>query len=540
MSDPKPTDPVGTPAKTPFFKRLFTWRNARRCLIGLAVLLTLFALFHAEENWRGERAWRKYRAEMESKGAVFDLKALVPPPVPDDQNFAMTPLLKPLLDLNPVGSPERFRDTNGVARIEAITDLDQQALQKVDHPGNNTVPWLSGNRNDLGRWQTYFQASTNFPQVPVAASPAEAVIKALSRFDAEFAELRAASKLPHSRFNVAYGEDNPMGILLPHLARVKGLVRLTALRTEALLALGRPSEALEEVEFMFRLTDSVKDEPLLISYLVRNACREIILRTLWEGLQDHRWQPAQLTALQARLADIHSFPDLRQALIAERAMASTSIEWLMRNPSRMIDLEESWSPSPEAEFVFALIPKGWFRFEQINYNKSFETYILEPFPQTQTAIDLPGLQRRENAYEEHLDETRSPRKAILEHHVLNRTWLSSMSRIHHRAIRSHTLIHLARVALALEAYRQSKGTFPDSLEKLAPEFIAAIPSDPLDRKPLRYEKSADGTFKLWSVGWNGKDDGGKPVQDSAGPRGYWNSDYPNADWVWPQPGKKGG
>ena len=69
-------------------------------MVGLAVLATLIALVCAEEHWRGKRAWQKYKHELEAQGEKLDLEDYIPPPVPDDQNFAMTPFLAPLFDFN--------------------------------------------------------------------------------------------------------------------------------------------------------------------------------------------------------------------------------------------------------------------------------------------------------------------------------------------------------------------------------------------------------------------------------------------------------
>jgi hypothetical protein len=76
---------------TRFFCWLFSWRTTRRVLIAFACLATLIALFYAEENWRGKRAWELCKRELEAKGAVLDWNAYIPPPVPDDQNFFKAP-----------------------------------------------------------------------------------------------------------------------------------------------------------------------------------------------------------------------------------------------------------------------------------------------------------------------------------------------------------------------------------------------------------------------------------------------------------------
>ena len=63
------------------------------------------------------------------------------------------------------------------------------------------------------------------------------------------------------------------------------------------------------------------------------------------------------------------------------------------------------------------------------------------------------------------------------------------------------------VAIALFRYRLAHGSFPAALEALTPEFIALVPNDPVDDKPLRYVLSSDGPT-LYSLGADGDDDGG--------------------------------
>src|SRR6266436_5572247 len=77
-----------------FFRWLFSWRVIRRTLIVVAWTATIIALLYGEENWRGRRAWNKYRRELEARGEQLDLQAFIPKPVPDEQNFAATPFIQ--------------------------------------------------------------------------------------------------------------------------------------------------------------------------------------------------------------------------------------------------------------------------------------------------------------------------------------------------------------------------------------------------------------------------------------------------------------
>jgi hypothetical protein len=91
-------------------------------------------------------------------------------------------------------------------------------------------------------------------------------------------------------------------------------------------------------------------------------------------------------------------------------------------------------------------------------------------------------------------------------------------------------------AVALKRYQLNHGNYPVDLNSLVPEFLPAVPLDPVDGQPLRYRPSADGTFLLYSVGENGKDDGGDPSLEKGvtGSSFYWQNAHA-LDWVWPQP-----
>lgn len=63
-------------------------------------------------------------------------------------------------------------------------------------------------------------------------------------------------------------------------------------------------------------------------------------------------------------------------------------------------------------------------------------------------------------------------------------------------------------AFALVWHQRTHGRYPDSLAKLAPTFLTAVPGDLFSEKALIYKPEANG-FLLYSVGVNGADDGGR-------------------------------
>ncbi len=73
---------------------------------------------------------------------------------------------------------------------------------------------------------------------------------------------------------------------------------------------------------------------------------------------------------------------------------------------------------------------------------------------------------------------------------------------------------VTRVAFALAAYRADSGRYPATLGDLTPKYLATVPADLFNGKPLTYKPSGDG-FLVSSVGVNGTDDGGRNFSDTS-------------------------
>jgi hypothetical protein len=86
-------------------------------------------------------------------------------------------------------------------------------------------------------------------------------------------------------------------------------------------------------------------------------------------------------------------------------------------------------------------------------------------------------------------------------------------------------------AIALKRFELRNGKLPSSLEALVPEFLTAVPYDYMNAKPLRYRVESDGRHVIYSVGEDGKDDGGDPNPPPSQPSGLWTG----RDAVWPSP-----
>jgi hypothetical protein len=544
----KPDDKLSFRERSTFMRLgrwLFTWRRLRQVLITLAWIITLVALVYAEENWRGRRAWNQYRQQMQAEGIPLDLKVLIPKPVPDEQNFAMTPSLAPLYEFEP--GTQHWRDTNGLAKIQAEPPLYKEASGAVRSEETHNGDWARGVSIDLQEWERAYEPSilaSADATTDARAAAAKSVLAGLEEFTPVLNELRAASQRPYSRFNIRYEEENTAGILLPHLATLKRFVQVLKLRASAELALGQTGLALEDIELAFKLSDAVKDEPILISELVRMSEVQLILQPIWEGMAAQKWSDEQLKLLQQKLSSFDFLAEARRGFEADRVgIGNAAIEFVRKSPSKraemvglLDDVGDRAGVLPLAWLSLHVIPSGWFYKEQVEYNRIYDEWVMPLINITNRQVSPELCAKAQQELEKLL--AGSPLDLIRHHRIFARMLVPALSGLASKGARAQTATELSATACALERYRLANGRYPDNLGQLVPLFIAAVPNDVIDTKPLRYRQEA-GRFVLYSIGWNAKDDQGEYPSKTSSQRSEIRGTAPGAlesgDWVWRYP-----
>ncbi|MBI5819393.1 MAG: hypothetical protein HZA88_10445 [Verrucomicrobia bacterium] len=520
---------VQQPSPSPATAKAAKWPV--RLLIALACLVVLFALFHVEENWRGERDWLAYKQQMEARGEKLDLASYIPPRVPDDQNFAMTPFLAPLFNFDPAtGQP---RKTEALKRTQSFADS-----LPIGGPSGRAI----GRCTDLVAWKEAMQKPVDkdnpitvrqkarTTQERAAAAPA--VLAALKQYEPVIEELRAASQRPHCRFNLPYEAENPMMIQTPSSGTFMTVCRVVALRASAELALGQTEQALADLKLVFHIADTTQND-FLTGYLVATTERDTALQLVWEGLANHQWSDAQLQTLQAKLQSMDCLRHSYRALKVEQAFSGNAIfDYLKKQaPGEVLNTLlftsaftslETETRSPWSVVICHMAPRGWIQFEQLNYNRCFEEQLFPVFDMAARRIYPQRARQSEQAF------TETGISCVWRHRVMTQMLLPVVASIARRSASAQTSADEAALACALERYRLANGRFPDSLTALAPAFITKLPHDIITGEPLKYRKDGDG-FVLYSVGWNEKDDGGVT--------GNWR-DFEQGDWVWQCPAKK--
>ncbi len=502
-------------------------------LAGVAVLT---GAFYAEEDWRGQRDWKRYRKAAEARGETLDFLSLVPKPVSDEENFAKTPIAQSLFQgKEPILTNDLFAraddyvfHTNYQSFLGHRHFLDLVGWQKA---------WIALQAGELKAGQN-FESDETDPDA--RRSAALAVLEGMKPDDEAFAELQAASARPSCRFPLNFDAEDPAQILFSHLANIKRICQRLNLLAGAELAAGKPDLALSHVKLALYLTDSVKTEPVVISSLVRIFDFQIVIQPIWEGLAEHHWDESQLLDLQKCLEQYDFLADIVQPIIGERTFGIREIAHLRKTGLGQLDdlyyleigdsdnIGQPTSHKKLLDLVGKIMPSGWYDLETLGYCESFDARIRgifdSPAKRVFPAIDASnraGLTRKFRESSERLSL-----KSIVQHWAMSAN-LDFLSKLIIRAAASQTAANQAAIACALERYRLANRQFPETLDELTPKFMSQVPNDVITGKPYKYHLTKDGQFVLYSVGWNETDDGGV--------NGKKMFDEKEGDWVWEYP-----
>jgi len=521
----------------PPIRRAFALLLQRKLFV-LAGLVTLFALFYAVENWRGRAAWNSFRQEWQPRGVQFEPEKIMPPPVtPEDNMYEAEPwngLHFTKLEgggiaalANPQVQNEVWFDCEGPNRREAPEGTDVFLARQV-----NLKEWQDFYRGTNNQFATADGGFTNyFPIAPSPQTPAKDVLLALSKYDDRLQQIRIAAQRPKARFWLNF--EDGIGTLLPHLAKFKGIAQHLRLRSTALLADGQTEAAFNDIILAFRLDDALRDEPILISHLVRIAVLHNTLSAVWEGLADHRWTDAQLAAIEAELARTDVLAEFHNSMNGELYFSTWCVDFIHRTG----DVNALAGPPEPKDYslgdqileangkiFFQLVPRGWFDQNKLSLGRMHVDYI-RPQVDPEKQLVLPANSRRTAAAIELLRPT--------PYDLFSRMLVPALERMAKKSAGAQTYVNLARVACALERYRLANGAYPETLELLSPKFSSKLPHDVINGQPLKYRRT-DSSYVLYSVGWNEKDDGGLVVlTEGKNPR----VDQDKGDWVWTYPAK---
>lgn len=341
---------------------------------------------------------------------------------------------------------------------------------------------------------------------------------------------------------------------MPHLVLWKQLAQLLHMAALNDLRQVRTDEAVQRTVDLLHLVRHQKQSRLVMSELVRIVCATIVWNSTWEILQLQNCTEAQLVHLQSAWGDMDFGQDMALAFEMERAMTLDQYDLIIASRQKLakaVDDSERIVASglgetpPTSGFILRSLHVpfwrlAWARQDQLRALNRWQSVI--EFDRAARKDSWSNVRDRADAVDsglaEYFSESESSDPEQLNFYDRLRFLFSNMefsigNITTKRALQMETQRRLMTTAIALERYRLKHASYPDDLAVMTPEWLPELPMDLMNGKSLRYRKDSATKFHLYSVGLDGKDDGGDPAAAEQAElyRNIWNG----KDAVWPSP-----
>ena len=320
--------------------------------------------------------------------------------------------------------------------------------------------------------------------------------------------MHAAVERPRGRYPLDLRAG--ASVSFKHLLPTQGMIKKLGLEARYAAETSDPERAASALLAMLGVARTFEEEPLLISYMIRVSMIGVSVETTESVLSRTALPEEQLRRLQTAFLEAEATNHLMRAIVGERCLALDTLNW----------------PAPKMADLFSGLPDG-----------------TPPLVATTLAYlyDGSGLERQDlEFYVEGIDQlaeaatrSRSEMPACLpvfQTHIdrlysyfwsgwlrpLSRQQLPLYTRVFPRELRWVATLRCAQTAMAIERWRLAHGgALPAWLGDLVPQYLPAVPEDPLDGKPLKYHTHKTG-YVVYSIGEDGLDQGGAQHVDGSG------------------------
>lgn len=452
-------------------KGRWRWWKILLLLFGLGLLLVIIAIPAIKS--RAEVAWKNYQAKWQSDDP-FDLEAYLPPNVPADENLAMHPLF------------------DGWATEGSHADLWLKQIDSDRVFETSGRLWKSRRGllipSDISKLGELDESLS----VPERARELLALYQPVSELMDQVAE--ALAERPFAHFPIAW-ED---GLIMdsPHLFAALKIADSFRLRATLRSYTGDAAGAAADIIGTLRLGHAIGQDPVLIAFLVESSIQMAAIEVLWDVLARHEFREEDLASIEEELSGIEAHGKRVLTVIRiERAFLLSLLDDIQNGVHAG---GRSADHKPLARY--------WLSANRLAICKDFHASILAPDGVLAGRASLEGAQRYRDLQEER-------RKGIKKFIFALSMVSASMDGVVEKSLQVEAELANARIAVALERYRLSHGSYPAHLRQLSPAFLGEIPTDLINQRPVEYRLKTDGTPLIYQWGFNGQDDGGLPRRE---------------------------
>ncbi len=345
-----------------------------------------------------------------------------------------------------------------------------------------------------------------------------------------------ASKRPRRFDPLVGGRGMLIAVLPPALQPYREASRALAARAMLRLNDGRVEDSWEDLLACHRLARLCAEGPTFVDYVVGVGLDGISCSAEQGMLQQTQLSAAQAEKMRDDLDCLPAMPRIADEIeIGERFSYLDSIGCIAREGAHGLTQSAQYAglgaDSPEQKAYQKSVyeaagagPIDWdsiLRLGNANYDRIVDSIRKSTRPERKAIADEFDLRIRKNMTETQgilrtgLDKSADRRKVVSDAlgHILCGLFISGLHMVSDAEDRGLMRFDLTKLAFALAAYRAEHGAYPAKLAELTPKYVATIPKDRFNDGDLHYSLQGGG-YLLYSVGPNGKDDGGKGIEDS--------------------------
>jgi hypothetical protein len=507
----------GAISNEPPMKFSFSKIGFALALAGLIVGIWYF--FHFLPT-RAEAKWRQAESDYLARGEMLSVSDFLPPLVVDERNFFADPLWDELTD-------REVTTTGGILHSKTRTPQEKLRLHVLRRSFANVEKEtlegqfpeygpLDGQKGHLEILRAVWEKAEESGDT---ARAAEFVLAGLAPSEPVISRLRELAERPDALFPNEY--EDGMLMSLEHVSYLLAASRWLELGASVSLSRGKFREAFEDVLLIFRLAETLKRELVLISILAETHLVRIGIDLVHRGIEVEAWTDSELEQFERLLVSLNIPQRLAFGLRFERAvMLDVTLPAGEKLGSRFWALASSGVRSsihlPSSPVLSWVYFRYWMPGDKILYSQLVQ--------QMAEVLDRASVDGVNPAFFTTLIQETFGGAPSEQDQLRNAMTLANFSFFQDfvpSVLQVQSLVHQARIGIAQERYRLKKGRHPGELNDLVPEFLDALPTDPLTVQPFLSRKKDSGKFITWSAGWNKTDEGGQ--SDKTPTKG---------DWVW--------
>lgn len=418
----------------------------------LAAFLGLLVVNHERQQLK------EYRAYLVKRGEKLTVEELIPPK-PSERNKGAEDLIAAALELS---ADKKFQERKKISSGKSTKAGDAEVVHRLPKaPGRYAIesPWTEAAAAMAG-WEPLLE------------------------------RIRQATQMPGAEFAPNFGASAPFQTL----SAIRDAARLLSEAAILKLHEGKTSAAVQDVVALLRIIRMLERQPHYYGQSPALSLTCTAQGATWEILQASGLDGAKLASLQNAWQELNPREKIKPLLQTARAMA-----------------EREFSNIGEAGGRPQLI---YFGIWELAFRDYDERATLTDY---QNLLDqAPGPEGNWQPFLKTADRIQKTNAGTFSRYYSNST--TPLSRGYFANVSARETIRaLAIAAIALRRYQlDHREEIPSSLAELCPQYLSEEPLDPMDGKPLRYLPKEDRTYRLYSVGTDGVDDGGDASSTTPG------------------------